>query len=237
MRDEDRTQKNARRSAYNHRTTHFSRTAPGTGTWVISENDFYSSEEVKVILNHVKKEKEIALKRSTKTKVKEWMLINLAFGTGLRVSEMAKLKCEDLFLTENFPFVFVRQGKGGKPRQVLISKSFKDKLEWFLSWKKKFRENISETAPLLLSSISKNIFSTRGLEVLFKRVLNRVEIQKRNNIHMARHTYATALLRASGNNLLFVKEQLGHSSIAVTQAYLHVVESDARKALEKLYLV
>lgn len=217
------------------RNTQLSKMESRNHTWVVSENDFYSSEEVKRILQHVEHRRRTALKRGAKIRINEWMLINLAFGTGLRVSEMAKLECSDLFLTECFPFIHVRDSKFGKSRTVKIGKKLKDKLKWFLGWKRKIGEDVSDTAPLLLSSNSKNHFSIRGLQALFKRVLARAGIEKRNNIHMTRHTYATALLAANGNGLVFVKDQLGHSSISVTETYLHVVETHAQKALELLY--
>lgn len=129
----------------------------------------------------------------------------------------------------------VRQGKGGKDRQVKLRLGFAEQLRWLLGWKEKVGEPIEVAAPLIVSRKTRRGISTRGLQVLFKRVLNRVGIRKRNNYHMARHTYATHLLKASNRNLVLVRDQLGHSSIGVTEIYLHVIPGEDQKALAKLY--
>jgi site-specific recombinase XerD len=56
-----------------------------------------------------------------------------------------------------------------------------------------------------------------------------------HSIHHLRHTYATHLHHVSGNNLRLVQQQLGHSSIAVTQVYAHVLPSEAEKAVNMLF--
>jgi len=202
--------------------------------WILSEHDFYTLDEIRKIKHYLEKERIKALNRSRKIPVKNWLVINLAFETGLRVSEIARLACGDLFLTEKCPFLIVRCGKYNKSRIVKLAKAFSLKLKWYLEWKQSVGESTDPGSPLIISSNTGKAISVRALQYIFKNVLNRIGIRKQNNIHMARHTYATHLLRANNRDIVFVKEQLGHSTIEVTQVYLHVIESDAQKALDRL---
>lgn len=187
--------------------------------------------EVSEILKYLKKQR--LTERSDR--VREWAAVAIPLQAGLRVSEVSKLCCGDLVLTEYCPAIQVRDGKGHKDRQVKISPSFRDELTWYLGWKKSVREDVGPEGPVVVSRLTGKALSRRALQDNFKRVLNKVGIKKRNNYHMARHTFATHLLKASNRNLVFVRDQLGHSSIAVTEVYLHVLPGEDQKALERLY--
>jgi site-specific recombinase XerD len=76
--------------------------------------------------------------------------------------------------------------------------------------------------------------ATRALQKIFERSANSAGITG-HSIHHLRHTYASYLLKASNFNVVLVKEQLGHSSIKVTEVYLHVLRPDLQIALDSLY--
>ena len=166
--------------------------------------------------------------------VNDYLVIDLALATGLRVSEIANLCCGDIWVDDGRASLIVRNGKCGKQRIVKFGDDFKEHLAEYLDWKQKNGEECSMDAPLILSSNTREKMTTRGLQKVFERNARRAGIQG-HSIHCLRHTYATFLLRASGN-LRLVQKQLGHSSITVTEVYADVVNCDLDKALARLYL-
>lgn len=162
------------------------------------------------------------------------MVIELFLETGVRVMEASQLCCGDLELDPALPAVNVRRGKGGKSRLVFIQDSFVDTCRRFLDWKASIGEPVDDSAPLLRSSHTGRGLSIRALQKAFERICKRAHVHG-HSIHHCRHTYVSALRRASGNNLDLVKEQAGHSSIQVTQVYDHVYDDEIHDALKRLY--
>lgn len=212
------------------RTAPFVRTAKSGHPWFVSADQIYDQAEVRRVRAWIER---LRL-QGTRTATREWISVDLPLRSGLRVSEVAGLRCEDLYLTGDCPFIHVRQGKGDKARNVLIGQDLQKQLLWYLEWKRQTGESTEAQAPVIQSRYRRPV-STRGLQDIFKRTLNRAKIQKNNNYHMARHTYATHLIVASKENWAFVRDQLGHSSILVTQVYRHLIPGEAQKALERLY--
>jgi site-specific recombinase XerD len=204
-----------------------------TLTWQIDEGKFLGETEVKKLRNHLRRRSNDALRNEKKIAIRDWLVIDLGLSTGLRVSEMANLCCGDIWVDDGRASLIVRKGKGGRPRIVKFGAGFKRHLEAYLAWKKRIGENGRPEDPLITSSNSKRKMSTRGLQKIFDRNAERVGIQG-HSIHSLRHTYATFLLRASGN-LRLVQKQLGHSSVTITEVYADVMNPDLDRALERLY--
>ena len=87
----------------------------------------------------------------------------------------------------------------------------------------------------LLNNIKGLKISKRALQKFFKDLLKKAGLPSHYYIHCLRHTYTTFLLKASSHNYRFVQQQLGHASIRTTQVYAGVIESEGRKAVERLY--
>lgn len=173
--------------------------------------------------------------RGKKVAVRDCFIVELALSTGLRVSEIAGLKCRDIFLRERFSALLVRNGKGSKKRLVRFNGSFKRHYQEYMLWKQAVGEPTGLGDPMLLSSNTRSHMTTRAIEKAFKRTAARAGLPSRYSIHCLRHTYACELYRASGYNLRLVQKQLGHAYVSTTQVYADVVEPDLRRALEKLY--
>jgi len=203
--------------------------------WVLDPGKFLSRGEVSRLLETARKRADVAHARGNKVAVRDYFVVDLALSTGLRVAEIADLKCKDIFLRDRFCALLVRNGKGGKKRLVRFNGAFKRHYEKFISWKQSVGEPTSLSDPLLLSSNSGDHMTTRALEKAFKRTAARADLPSRYSIHCLRHTYACELYKASGYNLRLVQKQLGHSQIATTQVYADVVEPDMQRALERLY--
>jgi len=166
--------------------------------------------------------------------IRSWFVVELGLESGLRVDEMANLKCSDLLIGSEKSSLIVRNGKGSKRRSVWISSVFKRTCKEFLEYRRQFGFEIEPEGFVLCNRWGQRI-STRALQKDFKALIKKTNLPERYHIHSLRHTYTTFLLLASNNNYRFAQIQLGHSSIKTTQEYAGVVEREARKALEKMY--
>jgi site-specific recombinase XerD len=203
--------------------------------WVLDPGKFLSREEMSKLLETAKKRAGVAIIRGNKVAVRDYFVVDLALSTGLRVAEIANLKCKDIFLREKFCALLVRNGKGDKKRLVRFNGAFKKHYQEYIRWKETIGESTGLSDPLFLSSNTSRRMTTRALEKAFKRTAARAGLPSRYSIHCLRHTYACELYRASGYNLRLVQKQLGHACIATTEVYADVVEPDMQRALERLY--
>jgi len=70
--------------------------------WILDPGKFLSREEVNKLQETARKRAEVALARGQKVAVRDYFILDLALSTGLRVAEIANLKCKDIFLREGF---------------------------------------------------------------------------------------------------------------------------------------
>ena len=193
-----------------------------------------SGEEVRKLRTVLDERKKEALASNNKTAVRDWFVINLGLYTGLRVEEMSDLKHGDLIIYNDNSSLIVRHGKNGKSRFVKFGRQFKEILLEYLDWKVSVDEPSNLQDPLIYSTNSKGIMSTRGLQKIFERSAKRAGI-KGHSIHHLRHTYASHLYKASGYNLRMVQKQLGHSNIKITEVYADVLQPDLDRAINNIY--
>jgi len=151
-----------------------------------------------------------------------------------RVSEMANLKISDLLIDCGRSSLIVQNGKGNKKRVVLITSSFKRACLWYLHWKRKIMQRTDEQA-YLLTDRNSNKLTTRALQKDFKKCLSKAGLSMHYSIHCLRHTYGSHLYEASNHNLRLVQEQLGHSSVRVTEVYASLMNREAKESIERLY--
>ncbi len=206
-----------------------------SSNWVLDPGKFLTREEVNRLLETARKKAAAAIIRGNKVAVRDYFIVDLALSTGLRVAEIADLKCKDIFLRDSFCALLVRNGKGGKKRLVRFNGSFKNHYEEYLHWKQTVGESVGLSDPLLLSSNTGVHMTTRAIEKAFKRTAARAGLPSHYSIHCLRHTYACELYKASSYNLRLVQKQLGHAHIATTQVYADVLEPDVQWALDRLY--
>lgn len=161
-------------------------------------------------------------------------MIELGLFTGLRVQEMASLNCGDLLIENAQSSLIVRKGKGDKKRIVMLSHEFKKKCLWFLKYKERLNQDISENAPLLCSLLGERL-SKRALQKAFKKCLKMANLPEHYGIHSLRHTYGSHLYKASKHNLRLVQQQLGHASIKTTEIYANLMATDVKEGIENIY--
>lgn len=201
--------------------------------WVVDESKCLTESELKKLRAFCSQAKGIGLEKRKFAPVRDWFMVELGLNTGLRVSEMASLKGSDLFIDSERCSLFV-VGKGNKPRSVWFSSKFKQICRAYLRHKNQFGYGTDDNA-FVLNNLSGEKISKRALQKAFKKILVRAGLPGRYHIHTLRHTYATFLLEASKHNYRFVQKQMGHASIKTTEVYAGVVESKARRAIEKMF--
>jgi integrase/recombinase XerD len=144
-------------------------------------------------------------------------LLELAYGAGLRVSELCGLALTDLLLTENLVRIF---GKGGKERLVPIGRSVIGAVSVYLHTKRPALDRGKSKGRVLLNARGEPL-SRVGAWGVVKRATQRAGIAKRVTPHTLRHSFATHLLEG-GADLRAVQEMLGHADLSTTQIYTHV---------------
>ena len=153
-------------------------------------------------------------------------LLEVLYGSGVRVSELCGLSVDDLDLAAEATFVW---GKGSKQRRVPLSQPAVAALRlWLASRPTAVTADADDVAALF--------FNRRGKR-LTPRDVRRV-LDDRSNApthpHALRHTFATHLLDG-GADLRVVQELLGHSDVATTQRYTHVSKERLRSVYERTH--
>ena len=195
--------------------------------WIITPEKYLTEEEVDQLRLTLNNAATLAKTKGSQIAVRDHLIIELALGTGLRVSELANLKVEDLHIKKGQNALHVRNGKGGKDRVVQFSAKLKRLITDYLDYRR-------SESPYLFYSKRGDYMTRFGLGQVFKQWAQRAGLPSNYSIHSLRHTYATNLYKASGYNLRLVQQQLGHSSVSTTSVYSAVVSKDLDDALERL---
>ena len=196
--------------------------------WIITPDKYLNEEEEKALRKTALDLAIIARSRGNQIDVRNHLIIEVALGTGLRVSELSNLKIEDLHLGKGQNTLIVRNGKGGKDRVI----GFNSKLKSLILEYLEYRVSCSQ---YLFHSERGEKMTRFGIGRVFKTIAEKTGIvAHHHSIHSLRHTYATNLYKASGYNLRLIQKQLGHSSIITTSVYSNVLNQDLKDALENM---
>ncbi len=142
-------------------------------------------------------------------------IMELLYGTGIRLSELIGLTLADFNLHSHTIKVL---GKGNKERIIPFNQPLKERLEQYLFHKKEV-SSYNESDPLIVNMKGEKAYPMLIYRVVRKYLDQSTTIDKRSP-HILRHTFATHLLN-KGADLNAVKDLLGHSSLAATQVYTH----------------
>ncbi len=150
--------------------------------------------------------------------VRDRAMIEVAYGAGLRVSELITLEISNLFLDEDYIKVV---GKGSKERVIPLGSAA---IEWTNRYRSDVRQKLAAKAPptdvLFLNARGRPLSRMGFWKILQKHV---VASGVRNSVkpHTLRHSFATHMLEG-GADLRAVQEMLGHADISTTQIYTSV---------------
>lgn len=153
-------------------------------------------------------------------------MVELAYGSGLRVSELLDIEISDLHLNMNLINI---TGKGNKERIVpLGEESIFALRKYLIDARGKLNPKNSE---ILFVNKSGNKLSRVGFYKIIKAIAERAGITKAMSPHTLRHSFATHLLE-NGANLRSVQELLGHEDIMTTEIYTHVTKKTIQREYE-----
>ncbi len=154
-----------------------------------------SNQEVHEILNSISNEK-------------HKLLVAMAYGAGLRVSEVISLKLRDLDLLGLT--IHIKNAKGQKDRISVLPEKLKDVLE-------KNNKTKSPNDYIFINRKGGKL-NARTAQKVFKNAIKKAGIKKDASFHSLRHSFATHLLE-NGVNIRYIQELLGHQNIRTTQTY------------------
>ncbi len=149
--------------------------------------------------------------------LRDIMVLELLFSTGLRVSELCALS-KDTFLLEGSELRLLINGKGSKERILQIATP--ELLKLVRIYCREFHTEIQTQGFILFNQRGKPL-SPQSVRRIIQKYLNRIGVEYHVTPHMFRHTFATSLLEA-GMDIRYIQSLLGHSSTSTTQIYTHV---------------
>lgn len=155
--------------------------------------------------------------------VRDKLIIELLYTTGMRRAELVNLKVEDVDLKNKTVKVL---GKRNKERILPLLKETSELFNAYLE-QRNLLEEILDDSFVFLSKSGNKIYGTLVYRVI-NHYLSIVSSKVKTSPHILRHTFATHLLN-KGADLNSVKELLGHSSLASTQVYTHNSISELKK--------
>ena len=183
--------------------------------------NYLTEEEVKKLLD---------VRLDTPYSYRNKAMFELLYATGLRVSELINLKFNDIDFKNDFIRVL---GKGTKERIVPINE---DAEKWLSIYLDKYRFLLlkGKNSDYLFISNALKPISRQGFFKIVKQEVKLSGITKNVSPHVLRHSFATHLLNA-GIDLRVIQELLGHSDIATTQIYTHLVNEKIKKDYDEYF--
>ncbi len=149
---------------------------------------------------------------------KSKLILEMLYSSGMRLSECTAIKVKDLELKEKIGWV--RHGKGGKDRMIILAEHLIEDLSKYFS--KKNPEDF------LFANKKGSSLSSRNIQKIVKTAAKKAGINKNVSPHTLRHSFATHLLEA-GTDLRKIQELLGHSNLQTTQIYTKVSTEELKK--------
>jgi integrase/recombinase XerC len=150
------------------------------------------------------------------TGIRNLMIIEMLYATGMRVSELVNLKSTDVDLYNSTLKVL---GKRNKERIIPFGKNLKENILNYNNLKEKLFSGQVTDEQFFLTSKGKNIYQKLAYRVV-KYYLSSITTLDKKSPHVLRHTFATHLLN-NGADLNAIKELLGHANLSATQIYTH----------------
>ena len=157
-------------------------------------------------------------------------IIEMLYGSGLRVSELTELRLSHIYRQEGYMRIL---GKGSKQRLVPISPVADEQFGYWLQDRSQLNIKPEYADIAFLNHYGRQL--TRAMIfTIVKRLAKAAGIRKTISPHTLRHSFATHLLQ-NGADLRIIQQLLGHESIVTTEIYTHVNIQDLREAVLKYH--
>lgn len=177
-----------------------------------------------------------ALLASTASHPRESLLLSLALGTGLRLSELVGLNVGDLYFPTGQPRQRVRVraeiAKGGRAGDVFLPDALLPKLVAFWRYKQERRQRLDPAAPVFCG-LSRRRLSPRRVQVLFHHWQEQAGFDRAYPFHALRHSAVTNVYRTT-RDLFLAQRFARHASPLTTTIYTHVSDEEMKERLRAL---
>lgn len=186
---------------------------------------FFYSEEMEALFTVVyQDDKSLTLRNRA--------LLEILYGTGIRVSECADIRLRDIDST--YQAILIR-GKGNKERYVPFGAYAEDAVALYLTEsRQKLMEKYQKTHDYLFVNHYGDPLTPRGIRYCLTKTIEKAAMTRKIHPHMLRHTFATDLLN-NGADMRTVQELLGHASLSSTQIYTHVTKEHLKETYMKFH--
>lgn len=161
--------------------------------------------------------------------LRQQLILELLYGTGMRLSELINLKENQINLRDQTLKVL---GKRNKERIIPFNASLVAIIEKYLAERNRM-VGMQENGLLLLTDKGKKLYPVM-VNLIVKKYLKLFSSVEKKSPHVLRHTYATHLLN-KGAEINAVKDLLGHSSLAATQVYTHTTMDRLKKTFDQAH--
>lgn len=203
---------------------------------IVKINPFEETQTIKKdkMLPHYLQKSEIeemfnAIDTNKPLGMRDSVIMELLYGSGLRVSELCNLEYKDFDFSNRLVKVY---GKGAKERYVPMSDKAIQAIDLFNSVGRPelllLNKDKEKPKEFLLNKNGTGL-TTRGVRVILNNIIEKTADTFKISPHMLRHTFATHLLDG-GADLRSVQEMLGHVNLSTTQIYTHVSMEQTMKA-------
>lgn len=203
------------------------------------KNDYMDKKDYPLVkVTYPKKEKKLPkflyyndlleiINESSKDKdgVRDRLIIEMLYATGVRVSELVNIKLNDIDFNNK---IIIVCGKGNKERIVYYGDYAEEVLNKYL--KTHVRKNNNY---LFLNSKGEQI-TDGGIRYIIDNIMKKLSIKTHVTPHVLRHTFATDMLN-NGCDIKVVQELLGHSSLKATEIYTHVTNEHLKEVYYKCF--
>ena len=157
-------------------------------------------------------------------------IVELLYASGLRISELANARLENLNFEERILRV---TGKGNKMRLVPVGRKACDALASYISTERPKLVKRRSSSEIFLSSRGTKLTTARIWQVV-KKCAKHSGLETNIYPHLLRHSFATHLL-SNGADLRIIQEMLGHADISTTQVYTHVDQQRLKAVHRKFH--
>jgi site-specific recombinase XerD len=171
------------------------------------------SKKLPIVLSRAEIEKIISKVPNNKHR----LIIALAYGAGLRISEVVNMRVKDIDIAELA--IHIKEAKGKKDRITVFPEKIVADIKNLIAGKRK--------NDFVFESNRGGKLTTSSLQKIFYKALKKAGIRKNATFHSLRHSFATHLLE-NGVDVRYVQELLGHANIRTTQIYTKVTNPKLR---------
>ena len=157
-------------------------------------------------------------------------MLELMYATGLRVSELVKVKLQDIDFNDDIIRTF---GKGSKERIIPIGEYAKEYLKKYIELYRSLLLIKGNSDYVFINNHGSNM-TRQGFFKIIKKIAKEKDIKSEISPHTLRHSFASHLLKY-GADLRTIQELLGHSDISTTQIYTHISHEELKKNYEEYH--